>query len=174
MDLQENISRIKQVMRLNENKSYNIKDIIIKRVPFIKEYKIFKHPRYDERLEAQKFKFNNDVTVMMGDEIITFPQLNILSEIIYDEHKINENTFHYFTIKNDISVMPPDDMDDLTRRVIVHVFKMQSDKISYSKEIMVKTGDNIPAEELDKIINEMNGNLFKLEEYSNKTNLDLF
>jgi hypothetical protein len=39
---------------------------------------------------------------------------------------------------------------------------------------MVKTGDNIPAEELDKIINEMNGNLFKLEEYSNKTNLDLF
>jgi hypothetical protein len=52
MKLQENISRIKQVMRLNEDKSYNIKDIIIKRVPFLKEYKIFKHPRYDKRLEA--------------------------------------------------------------------------------------------------------------------------
>jgi hypothetical protein len=111
---------------------------------------------------------------MMGDEMVTFPQLNILSEIIYDEHKINENTFHYFTIKNDISVMPPDDMDDLTRRIIVQVFKMQSDKISYSKEIMVKTGDNIPAEELDKIINDMNGNLFKLEEYTNKANINLF
>ena len=65
-------------------------------------------------------------------------------------------------------------MDNLTQKVIMHVFKMQSDKISYSKEIMVKTGDNIPAEELDKIINDMNGNLFKLEEYTNNANISLF
>lgn len=174
MSLQENISRIKQMMRLNEDKSYKIKDIIIKRIPFLKEYKIYKHPRYDERLEAKKFRIITDVTTMMGDEMITFPQVTISSDIIYDEHKINENTFHYFTIKNNIYAKAPDDMDELSSRVLRHAFKMQSDKISYSKEIMVKTGDNIPAEELDKIINDMNGNLFKLEEYTNKANISLF
>ncbi|MCF8339619.1 MAG: hypothetical protein K9I82_01460 [Chitinophagaceae bacterium] len=174
MNIQKNISRIKQVMRLNENTSLKIKDIIIKRIPFLKEYKIYKHPRYDERLEAQKFRNITDVTTMMGDEMITFPQVSISSEIIYDEHKINENTFHYFTIKNSIHAKAPDDMDNLTQKVLMHVFKMQSDKISYSKEIMVKTGDNIPAEELDKIINDMNGNLFKLEEYTNNANISLF
>ena len=65
-------------------------------------------------------------------------------------------------------------MDELTSRVLRHVIKMQSDKLSYSKEVMVKTGDNIPAEELDKIINDMNGNLFKLEEYTNNADISLF
>lgn len=174
MNIQENISRIKQVMRLNENTSLKIKDIIIKRIPFLKEYKIYKHPRYDERLEAQKFRNITDVTTMMGDEMITFPQVSISSEIIYDKQKIGENTFHNFTIKNSIHATPPDNMDNLTQKVLMHVFKMQSDKISYNKEIMVNTGDNIPAEELDKIINDMNGNLFKLEEYTNNANISLF
>ena len=35
-----------------------IKDILIKRIPFLKEYEIYKHPRDTKRLEAQRIIYN--------------------------------------------------------------------------------------------------------------------
>jgi len=46
--------------------------------------------------------------------------------------------------------------------------------LSYNKEIMVKNNEEIPKNELDKIINGMNGTLFKIEEFTKKHNIDLF
>jgi hypothetical protein len=39
---------------------------------------------------------------------------------------------------------------------------------------MMKNGDEIPQIELDKIINDMNGVLFKIEEFTEKNNINLF
>lgn len=174
MNLQENINRVKQVMGLMENSSIRMKDVLINRIPFLKEYNIFDHPRDPERLEAQRIVFNKDVTIMMKDEMVTFPQMNISSEVFYYPHVIDENTFHNFIIKNKIHAMPPDDMDDLTMKVLFYALNTVSEKISYSKEVMVKTGEDIPAEELDTIINDMNGCLFYVEDYTQKHNIDLF
>lgn len=161
-------------MGLNENSSIKMKDILINRIPFLKEYNIFEHPRDPERLEAQRIVYNENVPIMMKDEMVTFPQMNISSEVFYYPHVINDNTFHNFIIKNKIHAMPPEDMDDLTTRVLFYGLNMVSEKISYIKEIMVNTGEDIPAEELDIIINDMNGCLFYVEDYTQKHNINLF
>jgi hypothetical protein len=174
MNLQENIRRIKQVMGLNESISNKIKDILIARVPFLKEYKILDNPKDPQRLEARREILIENFTTMMKDEILTFPQVNVSSEVIYYSHVIDDNTFHYFIIKNEIYPMQPKDMDELTIKIFMYALKMFSEKISYRKEIIVKTGESIPSEELDAVINDMNGNLFKFEEYTQERHLDLF
>lgn len=176
MNLQENINRIKQVMGLitESHIEDRIKDLLIKRIPFLKEYNIFEHPRDPHRLETQRIVYNKNVQVVMKDEIATFPQLNVSSEVYYYPHEVDDITFHYFGIKNDFHPMPPEDMDELTRRVIFYMFNALRDKMSYSAEIMVRDGEEFPVDRFDEIINEMNGNLFQIEEYTQKHRLDLF
>lgn len=70
--------------------------------------------------------------------------------------------------------MPLEDMDELTRRVIFYMFNSLGDKLSYSTEIMVRDGEEFPMERFNEIINEMNGNLFEIEEYTQKYRIDLF
>ena len=152
----------------------DIKDILIKRIPFLKEYNIFKHPRDEKRLEAQRVIFNENVKIMMGNEIINFPQYNVSSEIIYYPHRINDDTFHHFIIENQFPTMQPKEMDDLTFKVFILAKKQLEKKLSYSKEIMMENGEEIPKNELDKIINEMNGILFKIEEFTEDHYINLF
>jgi hypothetical protein len=163
---------------LNEQQMLDddIKNILIKRIPysFLKEYNIFKHPRDEKRLEAQRVIYNENVTVMMGDEILNFPQYNVSSEIIYYPHKINDNTFHNFIIKNQFHTMQPKEMDDLTFRVFLLAKKQLEEKLSYNKEVMVSNNIGLSKTELDKIINEMIGILFKIEEFTEKHSIDLF
>jgi hypothetical protein len=160
---------------LNENNiTTNVKDVLIKRIPFLKEYNVFKHPRDERRLEAQRVIYNENVKVMMGDDILNFPQYNVSSEIIYYPHKINDNVFHNFIIKNQFHTMQPKEMDDLTFRVFLMAKKQLEEKLSYNKEIMTPNNEDIPINELDKIINEMNGILFKIEEFTEKHSINLF
>jgi hypothetical protein len=165
---------IKKLLRENLESNNNIKDILIKRIPFLKEYNIFKHPRDEKRLEAQKVVYNENVKVMMGNDILNFPQFNVSSNIIYYPHKINDNVFHNFIIQNKLKTTQPKEMDDLTFRVFIMAKKQLEEKLSYNKEIMVKNNEEIPKNELDKIINDMNGTLFKIEEFTQKHNIDLF
>ena len=65
-------------------------------------------------------------------------------------------------------------MYDLTFKVFILAKKQLEKKLSYSKEVMVKNGEEIPKNELDKIINEMNGNLFKIEEFTEDHYINLF
>ena len=165
---------IREYLNEGDESQNNIKDILLKRIPFLKEYNIFKHPRDEKRLEAQRVIFNENVKIMMGNEILNFPQYNVSSEIIYYPHRINDNTFHHFIIKNQFPTMQPKEMDDLTFKVFILAKKQLEKKLSYSKEVMVKNGEEIPKNELDKIINEMNGNLFKIEEFTEKNYINLF
>lgn len=151
-----------------------IKNILIKRIPFIKDYTISKNPRDEKRLEAQRVIHNENVKMVMGDDILTFPQFNVSSEVIYYPHKIGDNTFHNFIIKNKFHSMQPKEVDDLTFRVFLLAIQQLEKKLSYSKELMLPNNQEIPKEELDKIINDMNGVLFKVEEFTKKYNINLF
>lgn len=161
---------------LNEQQILNesIKDILIRRIPFLKEYNIFKDRKYENRLEAQRVVFNKDIKVIMSDDILNFEQYNVVSEIFYSAHIINENTFHNFIIKNTFHVTQPKEMDDLTFRIFLIAKQQLEKKLSYSKEVIVKNNEEIPKDELDKIINEMNGVLFKIEEFTKKHSIDLY
>lgn len=161
---------------LNEQQILNedVKNILIKRIPFLKEYNIFDHPRDKKRLESQRVIFNENVKVKMGNDILTFPQYNVSSEVIYYPHRIDDYTFHNFIIKNQFHTMQPKEMDDITFRVFLYAKKQLEEMLSYNKEIMVKNGEEIPNNELDEIINEMNGNLFKIEEFTKIHSIDLF
>lgn len=152
----------------------DIKTVLLKRIPFLKDYNIFNHPRDKKRLEAQKVVYNENVKVMMGNDVLNFPQYNVSSEITYYPHVIGENTFHHFIIKNSFHAMQPKELDDLTFRVFIMAQKQLQEKLSYNKEIMLKTGDGIPKPELDKIINEMNGVLFEIEQFTEKHAINLF
>ena len=111
---------------------------------------------------------------MMGDEILTFPQYNVSSEITYYSHNVNDNTFHNFIIKNRFHVVQPQDIGDLVFKVFLIVMKQIEKELSYSKEIMVKNDEEIPKNELDEVINDMNGILFKIEAFTEKRNINLF
>jgi len=152
----------------------NLKDVLIRRIPFLKEYNIFKHPRYKDRLEAQRVTFNEDVQMMMGDEILNFEQFNVSSNVIYDTHVVNDNTFYSFTIKNELIPTHPEEMDDLTFKVFIMMLKKTEEKLSYHKEVMIQKGEGFPKSELDAIINDMNGILFKIEEFTQKHSINLF
>jgi hypothetical protein len=161
---------------LNEQQAPNedIKSILIKRIPFLKDYNISKHPRDEKRLEAQRVVHNKNVKVMMGDDILNFDQYNVSSEVIYYPHKIDDNTFHNFVVKNNFFTTKPKEMDDLTFRVFLVAKNKLEENLSYSKEIMIPAGEEIPKNELDKIINDMNGILFKMEEFTEKHSINLF
>ncbi len=160
---------------LTENiNTTNIKNTLIKRVPFLKEYNIIDNPRDKSRLEAQRISYNENVKVMMGDEFINFPQYNVSSNIIYYQHKINENTFHNFIIKNNFYPLQPEEMDDLTFKVFLMAIKQLGEKLSYRKEIMTSNNEDVDKNDLDKIINEMNRILFKIEEFTETYSIDLF
>jgi hypothetical protein len=110
----------------------------------------------------------------MGDEFINFEQLNASSEIIYYSHTIRDNTFHNFIIKNTLHPFQPKEMDDLTYKIFILALKQIEKQNSYNNELMVRDGKNISEEELNSIINEMNGTLFKFEEFTKKIHIDLF
>jgi hypothetical protein len=152
----------------------SIKDTLIKRIPFLKEYNIFDHPRDKNRLEAQKINYHKNVKVVMGGDIITFPQFNPSSEVIYYGHKVGDNMFHNFIINNKINAMQPEEMDDLTFRVFLLVKENVEKKLSYNKEYMVKVGETIPDDVLNGIINDMNKTMFEFEDYTNNHSIKLF
>jgi hypothetical protein len=170
------IGMIKKILREYLNKKSNsVKELLIDRVPFLKDYNIFDNPRYPEDLTSQKITYNENVKFFTKDrETILFSQFNVSSEIFYYPHKINENTFHYFIVKNEFFITKPEGMDDLTFRVLLMMFKHVEENLSYRGEIMVKENETIPEDELDRIINKMNESLFKLEEFCDKHYIDFF
>jgi hypothetical protein len=154
--------------------SNNIKDIILKRVPFLKEYNIYTNPSEPNRLVAQRINENENVKIMMGDELLNFPYFNVSSDISYYSHKVYDNTFHNFSIRNRFHVRKPEEMDYITYRVFLMGIKQIGEELSYTKELRIRDNENISQKEFDKIINEMNGTLFKLEEYTDKHSINLF
>ena len=85
--------KIRDILREGLGVDVSIKDVLIRRIPFLKEYNIYDHPRDSNRLEVKKISFHEDVKVMMGDDIITFPQFNSSSDVIYYEQLYSPRYF---------------------------------------------------------------------------------
>jgi hypothetical protein len=164
----------KHLKEADEISNEKIKDVLVRRIPFLNDYNIFENPRDKNRLEAQRVVYNKNVKFKMGNDFVTFEQFNVSSEVKYYPQKIGDNTFHYFIIKNAFHPTQPKEVDDLTFRVFIMAINQLEKQYSYYKEIMVGEGETISKEELNKIINEMNGNLFKIEEFTKKLYIDLF
>lgn len=154
--------------------SDNIKNHLIKRIPFLKEYEIYDHSRDERRLKAQRIIFYKNVKKIIGDEIFTFPQYNVSSDVEYYPHEIDDNTFHNFIIKNRFHMMKPEGMDELTFRVITLANKQLEEQLSYYKEVVVPSQKGLSKAQFDEIINDMNGVLFRMENHAEKINIDLF
>jgi len=150
-----------------------IKDILVRRIPFIKEYNIVSEVD-DTALKAQRVIFNSNVKVIMGDEILVFPQYNVSSDIYYYDHKVNDNVFHNFIVKNNFHVGKPNGMDDLTFRVFILAIQKLEAKLSYRNEIMIKENTQLSKIQLDQVINDMNKILFQIEEFTEKHQINLF
>ena len=168
-----NMIRLRDILEQRES-GESVRDEIIRRVPFLREFNITRHPRDARRLEAQRVAVNKEVTTTMGQDIITFPQFNVSSNITYYPHQVDAYTFHNFIVKNEFHVMQPADMDALTWRVLVVAIRGLQDTMSYSKELMVPTGHDIPKQDMDSIIAAMNKTLFQIESYTNTHNISLF
>lgn len=150
----------------------SVKDSLLKRIPFLKEYNIFEQT--NERLEAQRVSYHQNVKVIMGDEILNFEQYNISSEFTYYQHKVNENIFHNFVLKNQTHPTQPKEMDDLTFKIFLMAKKQIDNKLSYNNEVMIKVGEVFDEIKLSEIINEINKKLFEIEEFSKNNNINLF
>jgi hypothetical protein len=158
---------------LNENVNQpDIKNILIKRISFLKEYDI--EDRENELL-AERDVFNENVKIMQGDKIIVFPQLNITSKVTYFPQRINQDTtILHFNVTNKFYPDQPKQMNDIQYRIFILAMKKVEEKLSYAKEVVLETGEKISSILLDQIINDINGVLFKIEDYTQTLNIDLF
>jgi len=174
--LNEQLKRIKTMMRLNEavaSLDYDA-DYFIQRIPFLKTFENFSN---EKKVFFQKVDYNNDVKLMVGDDIQTFPQFNTSMEFSYMKDVISTGGYrHMFTVKNDLHVMPPntqDRKDELTFRVLIMAMNMATEKMNYHGDIVTES-PNLSEEQLNQVINNINRTYFEFENFiSEKLRVDI-
>lgn len=176
MNIKEVIkSTIIDYLKEDYNPNDSMIDILIKGVPFLKEYNIFKHPRDENRLEAQLISRYENVKMKWGDnDFIVFPYFNSISEITYYSRNHTDYTIHNFIISNELYPSKPDTLTDLEFQVFCTILNQMKKKYSYFENITVNKGEPFPENELNKVLNDMNGCLFKFEDFTEKYNINIF
>ena len=146
-------------------------DLFKNRIPFLKQFKDFSE---DNKVFFQKVDFNKDVDMFFGGDIINFKQVNTSIEFSYIIDKIHDNYFHMFNLKFELIIQPSDDLDDLTSKILMITFnKNINEKLSHFEEISSKN-EKLNDEELNKIINIINGKFFEIENFiTNKLKLNI-
>ncbi len=146
-------------------------DLFKNRIPFLKQFKNFSE---DNKVFFQKVDFNKDVDMFFGGDIINFKQVNTSIEFSYIIDKIHDNYFHMFNLKFELIIQPSDDLDDLTSKILMITFnKNINEKLSHFEEISSKN-EKLNDEELNKIINIINGKFFEIENFiTNKLKLNI-
>ena len=141
----------------------------VRRIPFMKK---FKNVSNEHWTHLTKLDENYDVKMTIKDEIIHFKQVNTNIEFIYYKDKINDNYFYHFIIKYQLLLTQPEGMSDFSWTVLIHVNNSQNEALSFSKQIMSKN-ETLSDEELSKMINELNGHFFKIDDYINNLNTNI-
>ena len=154
-------------MRINEATApldYDA-DYFIGRIPFLKTFKNFSN---DKKVFFQKVDYNKDVKLMVGEDLVTFPQFNTSMEFTYMKDAISTGGYrHMFTVKNDLNIMPPqtnDRQDELTFRVFIMAMNMTTEKMEYHGDIFTEE-PNLSEEQINKVINEINRTYFEFEDF---------
>jgi hypothetical protein len=141
-----------------------------KRIPFFKDYTFFKER--DGRVVAQRVRYYENVKKVLNGGIYIFPQYNVSSDFYFYKQIHDGYVIYNFVLENKFHIMPPKDFTGLETKVLAMANNQLSDKLSYHKGVVVKNGE--PFSELDSIINDINGKLFKFEEVTNTANTSLF
>jgi hypothetical protein len=149
-----------------------LKDELISRVPFFKDFEDFSS---EDKINLQRIVHNKEHVLYGKDgEPFNFKQYNFVSEFKYFKSDVNDNTRHYFFLRNDIAAMPSKEMDNLYVSIFMEIFKQISKKHSTVQEFVLPIGQEITQEQLSEVINELNKKMFEFEEHCQKTGLDLF
>lgn len=155
-------------------------DYLISRIPFLKEFRLAEdRPASEDRVRLihfDKSQYNSNITRTTPDasKQITLSHLNFISRFVYSVFERNGQVYHNFFIDNEtIAVLKKDpEQDDIMNSLVSSMFNMmtkkQNDANSGSIEIKEVNG-TIPAAELDRAINEINGKLFKFGEFVQKS-----
>jgi mRNA-degrading endonuclease RelE of RelBE toxin-antitoxin system len=165
--LKEQISRIKNMMRLVEatvQLDYDA-NYFIRRIPFLKTFKNFSN---NKKIFFQKIDYNENVQLMVGDDLVTFPQFNTSMEFTYMKDSISTGGYrHMFFVKNDLHIMPPqtkDRQEELTFRVLLMAMKMATEKMEYRGDIITEN-PNLTEEQISEVINGINKAYFDFETF---------
>ena len=155
--------------KVDPNFNIPINKQLTKRIPFLKEYNIFENN--PNNLNAQKISNNSNYTIFIGEDMVTFKQYNLVSEIYYSKRQIHDNIFYNFSVKNSFYFDIPKELDNLTMTVFIHAVKMMEDKLSYSKEIRLKEDEPFNSTMLSEVVNDINKTIYEFEEYATKNKL---
>lgn len=174
--LQEQLNRMKNMMPINESAAqldYNAA-YFMQRIPFLK---IMNDLSDNRRVFFQKFDYNENVELIMGDNIVTFPQFNTSMEFSYMKDILNGDRYrHMFYVKNRVNIIPPkteDHKEKLTFRVFTMAMKMTNEQMDYHGDFITET-PTLSEEQINKIINDINKTYFEFEEFiTDKLNADI-
>lgn len=151
------------------------------RIPFLKDYNVIvspsttPHPEVPDMIEMRVETYNTNIKVMGTDkELHIFPQVNAFSRFNFSTRKVRGTTLININLQNEVLSIPPNDMEPITRNVLLMAQKMQNEKMSSRNEIFHYEGKELPTDEIDKAINDINRKLFELEEYLSKINIKIF
>ena len=151
-------------------KDFNISpDVFIKRIPFLKT---FNNLSRNGHVFFQKVSYNKNKKIMMGDDLFEFPNVNVVMEFKYSKNQIRENHFFNFNLDTTIIITKPKHMDQLTYTVFLVATKHLNKKLSLNKEIISKS-EQLTTEQLNQIINEINGKFFQIEEFINNMSFNI-
>lgn len=144
-------------------------DVFIKRIPFLKT---FNNASGNGHVLFQKVSYNKNKKIMMGDDLVEFPNVNVVIEFRYSKNQIRENFFFNFNLNTEIIITKPKDMDQLTYTVFLVATKHLNKKLSLHKEIISKS-EQLTTEQLNQIVNEINGKFFQIEEFINNMSFNI-
>jgi hypothetical protein len=168
MKLNEEISRIKKIMGLNEGQIQAVDltpEYFMQRVPFFKTYHNNSTPK---AVGFQKCVYNSNVEIYTpntkeGDETYVFPHFNTCSQFTYSKWELNGKNQYVFSLKQEIIMSKPANMDSFLYTVMNIANRAVDEKYSYNKEFLIP--GELPPADMDMVINEINGKLFHFEEY---------
>lgn len=168
---------IKKLLRENINVNLLTPKYFINRIPFLKDYNVNALNKTNSQpvnFSFQKIKEYKDISRKIGDDIITYPRVSVTSTFTYYQHLVNENVFHNFILNNTFFYSQPKNMDDLTFKIQTLANKQMEKILSFNETIVTKENESISNFLLNETINDINGKLFKFEEFTSNLNVSLF
>jgi len=165
----------------------NIKNILLRRVKFLKDYDI--QEREGDSFLTKKVKTYRNIPInqiLNIDDLYIIPKLKITSMVGYyvrtsetprpykSMREIPENEKHHtFYVDFILSVDEYQEDTDAPRKYYITAM-LQNNKLKYEEDIITKDGERISEEDLNRIINNINKFLFRVEEYTDINNIPLF
>lgn len=167
----------------------------MKRIPFLKSFElnINSYGKASSSVERTitffKTKSIEDIEVTIPSENNSFETINFnkiffKSEFIYTRTKPNETQFLSFFLKSNATTSDNFKKDEILKNIYSKALELKMKNVlSYSKEIQFEKGlrdiskerakelgiyiGEIPQDILNKIFNEINGVMFKMEDFLN-------